>query len=81
MLQRLTAAERAVAIAIADGCSNQELADSLGKTVHTVKFLLHKIYGKSGIPGRAALVAALRSNRKRPDVVPSVPGRPTLRAP
>jgi len=69
LLQRLTAAERAVAIAIADGCSNQELADRLGKSVHAVKFLLHKIYGKSGVPGRAALVAALRSNRRRPDLV------------
>ena len=71
LLQRLTPAERAVAIVTAEGCSNQELADRLGKSVHAVKFLLHKIYQKSGVPGRAALVAALGSNRIRPDLVPS----------
>lgn len=67
LLQRLTPAERAVAIVTAEGCSNQELADRLGKSVHAVKFLLHKIYKKSGVPGRAALAAALGTNRMRPD--------------
>jgi DNA-binding CsgD family transcriptional regulator len=62
----MTAAERAVAMVLADGLSNQEIADRLGKTVHAVKFLLHRIYQKTGIPGRAALVAVLRS-RLTPD--------------
>jgi DNA-binding CsgD family transcriptional regulator len=61
VLQKLTTAERAVAMVLADGFSNQEIADRLGKTVHAVKFLLHRIYGKTGIPSRAALVAVLRS--------------------
>ena len=67
MLQKMTAAERAVAMVLADGFSNQEIADQLGKTVDAVKFLLHRIYQKTGIPSRAALVAVLRArpNRRR----------------
>ena len=64
VLQNLTETERAVAMVLADGFSNQEIADRLGKSVHAVKFLLHRIYQKTGIPSRAALVAVLhaRSN-------------------
>ena len=65
VLQKMTAAERAVAMVVADGFSNQEIADRLGKTVCAVKFLLHRIYQKTGIPGRAALVAVLRSRPAR----------------
>ena len=65
VLQKMTAAERAVAMVVADGFSNQEIADRLGKTVYAVKFLLHRIYQKTGIPGRAALVAVLRSRPAR----------------
>lgn len=64
VLRKLTMAERAVAMVLADGCSNQEIADRLGKSVHAVKFLLHKIYEKTGVPNRAALVAILRSRPK-----------------
>jgi DNA-binding CsgD family transcriptional regulator len=60
VLKGLTAAERAVATVLLDGLSNQEIADRLGKTVDAVKFLLHRIYEKTGIPSRAALVAVLR---------------------
>jgi DNA-binding CsgD family transcriptional regulator len=67
LLERLTPAERAVAVVAARGCSNQEVADRLGKTVHAVKFLLHKIYKKCGVPSRAALAAILRSNRQPPN--------------
>ena len=59
-LETLTTAERAVAIIIAGGFSNQEIAERLGKTVHAVKFLLHRIYEKTGATNRAALVALLR---------------------
>jgi DNA-binding CsgD family transcriptional regulator len=67
VLQKMTTAERAVAFALADGLSNQDIADLLGKTVDAVKFLLHRIYQKTGVPNRTALVAALRSrpNRQR----------------
>ena len=61
---KLTTAERAVALVLADGFSNQEIADRLGKSVHAVKFLLHRIYEKSGVPNRAALVAVLRPRQK-----------------
>jgi DNA-binding CsgD family transcriptional regulator len=62
ILQKLTPAERAVALVLADGFSNQEIAEQLGKSIHAVKFLLHKTYEKTGIPNRAALVAILRSH-------------------
>jgi DNA-binding CsgD family transcriptional regulator len=61
LLKRLTEAERAVALVTAEGLSNQEIADRLGKTVHAVKFLLHRIYRRTGVPGRAALVALMRA--------------------
>ncbi len=60
VLRRLTAAEHDVAVALADGRSNQEIADYLAKSVEAVKFLLHRIYQKTGLPNRTALVAALR---------------------
>ena len=65
VLQKMTAAECAVALALADGLSNQDIADRLGKTVDAVKFLLHRIYQKTGVPNRAALVAVLRSRPNR----------------
>ena len=76
VLRMMTASERAVAMVLADGFSNQEIADRLGKTVHAVKFLLHRIYQKTGIPGRAALVAVLRSRLTPRPAAPS-----TLRHP
>ena len=59
VLQMMTAAEREVALSLMSGLSNQEIADRIAKSVHAVKFLLHRIYQKTGIPNRAALVAAL----------------------
>lgn len=59
VLQKMTAAERGVAMVLVDGLSNQEIADRLAKSVHAVKFLLHRIYRKTGVPNRAALVAAM----------------------
>ena len=61
MLQDMTPAERDVAIVLASGLSNQEIADQLGKSIHAVTFLLHGIYKKSGFGSRAALIAALLS--------------------
>ena len=65
VLRTLTEAEREVALVLADGLSNQEIADRLGKTIHAVKFLLHRIYQRTGVPSRAALVAVLRAGPKR----------------
>jgi DNA-binding CsgD family transcriptional regulator len=64
VLRTMTPSERAVAMVLADGLSNQEIADRLGKTVSAVKFLLHRIYRKTGVPNRAALVAVLRQQRE-----------------
>jgi DNA-binding CsgD family transcriptional regulator len=66
LLRRLTVAERDVAVVLADGPSNQEIADRIGKSVHAVKFLLHRIYQKTGLSSRAALVANLRSPEEGP---------------
>ena len=60
VLQKLTAAERAVAMIAVEGFSNQEIADQLGKSIHAVKFLLHRIYQKTGVPSRGMLSAVLR---------------------
>lgn len=62
VLRLMTPSQRAVALVLADGFSNQEIADRLGKTVSAVKFLLHKIYERTEVPNRAALVAVLRGN-------------------
>jgi DNA-binding CsgD family transcriptional regulator len=56
----LTMAERDVAGALAEGLSNQEIADRLGKSLHAVKFLLHSIYRKTGVGNRARLVIVMR---------------------
>jgi DNA-binding CsgD family transcriptional regulator len=61
VLAQVTSSERSVALALVEGLSNQEIADQLGKSVATVKFLLHSIYKKTGLANRTALVAALRS--------------------
>ena len=61
LLQKMTAGEREVAMVVLDGLSNQEVADQLAKSVPAVKFLLHRIYQKTGVSNRAALVAALRN--------------------
>jgi DNA-binding CsgD family transcriptional regulator len=60
LLQRLTATERAVVLVLVEGLSNQEIADRLTKSVDAVKFLLHRVYQKTGVTSRVALVAALR---------------------
>ena len=55
----------------------QEIAERMGKSIHAVKFLLHRIYQITGIPSRAALVAALRAG---PTLEPlGHPACPTLR--
>lgn len=61
LLEMLTEAERTVAVVLMEGVSNQEIADRLAKSVDAVKFLLHRIYQKTGITGRAALVARVGS--------------------
>jgi DNA-binding CsgD family transcriptional regulator len=63
-LSCMTKAEREVSLMLAEGLSNQEIADRLGKTIHAVKFRLHRIYKKAGIAGRTRLVAVLYGHRR-----------------
>ena len=59
VLGRLTPAECEVAKAVATGISNEEAAERLGKTIHAIKFLLHRVYRKSGVANRAELALCL----------------------
>lgn len=56
----LTSSEQQVALAVAEGLSNQEIADRLSKSLASVKFLLHRIYVKTGAASRTALVNLMR---------------------
>ena len=58
-LSRLTAQERAVALAAASGRSNREVAESLFLSPRTVEYHLGSVYRKLGIRGRAALARRL----------------------
>jgi DNA-binding CsgD family transcriptional regulator len=59
-LAHLTKSESEVAFVVAEGLSNEEAAERLGKTVHAVKFLLHRTYHKLGVSNRARLSLLLR---------------------
>jgi DNA-binding CsgD family transcriptional regulator len=60
MLAKLTPAEREVAAALGAGLSNQEIADRLGRSIHSVKFLLHRIYQRTSIANRTQLASAVQ---------------------
>ena len=45
------------------GLTNQEAAEQLGLTVHTIKFHLSAIYRKLGVGNRTAAAAAYLSDR------------------
>lgn len=57
---KLSVCERDVARLVAQGCSNDEVARALGKSVMTVKKQLGAIYRKLGVPTRGRLGAMLR---------------------
>jgi DNA-binding NarL/FixJ family response regulator len=57
----LTAREREVLALVAQGRSNQDVADTLVLSVRTVERHLESIYRKLGVSGRSARVAAARS--------------------
>lgn len=59
-IDRLSVREREVAILIGQGCSNDEAALRLGKSVLTVKKQLRSIYQKLSIDSRGRLIALLR---------------------
>jgi predicted ATPase/DNA-binding CsgD family transcriptional regulator len=51
----LTLTERHVAVKVAQGLTNKDVADALFVSQNTIKTHLRNIYAKLGIPGRAAL--------------------------
>lgn len=57
---RLSPREREVARLVGEGCSNEEIAQQLGKSVLTVKKQLRSIYVKLDVPNRGRLIARLR---------------------
>ena len=59
-ISRLTLREREVAILIGQGCSNDEAASQLGKSVLTVKKQLRSIYQKLSVDSRGRLIALFR---------------------
>ena len=58
-LQFLSPSERRVALLVAEGCPNNEVARRLGKSSRTVEFQLNMIYKKLCITGRTELARAL----------------------
>jgi DNA-binding CsgD family transcriptional regulator len=59
-IARLSPREREVALLVGQGCSNEEVAHRLGKSVLTVKKQLRSVYGKLDLPTRGRLIALLR---------------------
>jgi DNA-binding CsgD family transcriptional regulator len=57
----LTPQERAVALAVASGMSNREVAETLFLSPRTVEYHLGNVYRKLGVHGRGALARALDS--------------------
>ena len=56
-LARLTPRQREVALLVATGLSNKEIARALGLSVSTVKDHVHAILTRLGLTSRAALIA------------------------
>ena len=60
LLEKLSPAEQAVALQLAQGLSNAEIARLLGKSKFTVKSQVSSILTKLGVPTRGRLIAILR---------------------
>ena len=66
LLARLTACERQVAILVAEGCTNDEVAMKLAKSALTVKKQLRSIFQKLHVTTRARLCALVHQSRFTP---------------
>lgn len=60
LLWALTPSEREIALLICEGCSNQEIARDLKKSLLTIKKQATSVYAKLAVPSRARLIALLR---------------------
>ena len=66
---RFSPRERQIVTLLADGCSNQEIANRLGLRLQTVKNHLSRIYRKIGVPNRVQL-AVLVLQKDSPEGTP-----------
>ncbi|MCW2925924.1 MAG: transcriptional regulator, LuxR family [Thermoleophilia bacterium] len=57
----LTATERRVAMLVAEGRTNREVAEHLVVTMHAIRYHLRNVYAKLGLSERDGLAEALRS--------------------
>ena len=62
---RLSRREAEVALLLADGLSNEEVAEALFVSVHTVRTHVERVLAKLGVAGRAAVRAALLAGAPR----------------
>lgn len=60
LLWTLTPSEREIALLICEGCSNQEIARRLKKSLLTIKKQATSVFAKLNVPSRARLMALLR---------------------
>lgn len=60
LLEDLSPAERVVALQVAQGLTNKEIAQVLGKSEITVKHQVSSILAKLGVPSRTRLIVLLR---------------------
>ncbi len=63
----LTPREREISALVAEGLTNQAVADRLCLSTRTVESHVARVYRKTGVPSRAALAALMaRGARDRP---------------
>jgi DNA-binding NarL/FixJ family response regulator len=72
-LDGLTPRQREVAALVAAGLTNKEIAHSLGIGVGTVKYYVHHILARTGLPGRVALATGWEATASA-DQPPSIFG-------
>jgi DNA-binding CsgD family transcriptional regulator len=63
-LHRLTAREHEILQGVADGATNQEIAENLFVTRETVRWHLRAVYNKLGVHSRDAVVALMKAYKK-----------------
>lgn len=65
---RFSPRERQIVAFLANGCSNQEIADRLGLRLQTVKNHLSRIYRKLGVPNRVQLAVLVVHEGQTPTI-------------